>query len=104
MLTDELSDAAMEDEAADWRTSQRWVSGPKTYSEIRGFVQREELIPMESIRLTSSQGFQTAIEDAQLYFEKPRNRGFLAMIDIVSARRGDGVTPLPSLQPIHPRG
>ncbi|MEL6107416.1 MAG: hypothetical protein AAFU85_15355 [Planctomycetota bacterium] len=104
VLTDELGDSAMEDEAADWRASQRWVSGPKTYSEIRGFIQRGELIPLESIRLTSSKGFHTAIEDAKLFFEKPRNRAFLAMIDIVSARRGNGVTPLPSLRPTHLRG
>ncbi|MEO1524923.1 MAG: hypothetical protein AAFX06_05775 [Planctomycetota bacterium] len=102
--TDELSDSEMADEVGDWRSSQRWVSGPKTYSEIRGFVQRGELVPIESIRLTAAEGYRVAVEAARSYFERPRNRDFLAMIDIVSARRGDGVTPLPHVYSQQARG
>ena len=73
----------------------RWVSGRKTYAEIKGYVDRGELVPIESVAMTSGKGFAAAIDEGREHFYKKHNRNFLAMVDLVSARENDGVTPLP---------
>lgn len=77
--------------------TQRWVSEQKTYAEIKGFVDRGELIPIETVGLTTAKGFAAAIDEGRGHFYKKRNRAFRAMIDLVSAREASGVTPLPLL-------
>ncbi|MCA9136094.1 MAG: hypothetical protein KDB00_05030 [Planctomycetales bacterium] len=77
--------------------AQRWVSGANTYAEIKGFIDRCELIPIETVALTNGKGFAAAIDEGRGHFYKKRNRGFRAMIDLVSARQASGVTPLPLL-------
>lgn len=73
----------------------RWVSGRKSYGEIKGYVDRGELVPIESVAMTSGKGFGAAIDEGREHFYKQHNRSFLAMVDLVSARENDGVTPLP---------
>ncbi|MCO8123943.1 hypothetical protein NHH03_19520 [Stieleria sp. TO1_6] len=95
VLTDDLPAQRDAGEVADDQLTQRWVSGRKTYAELKGFVDRGQLVPLESVGLTSGQGFTAAIDSGREHFYKRRNRSFRAMIDLVSARQRNGVTPLP---------
>lgn len=95
VLTEDVPDADTENEIVDRERQQRWVSDASSYREIRGFVDRGELVPLETVDLTRGKGFQAAIADGRDYFEKPRNRSFRAMVDLVTARTQNGVTPLP---------
>ena len=99
VLTDDLPPRREAGETAEDHATRRWVSGRKTYTEIKGFVDRGELVPMESVALTTGQGFGAAIDEGREHFYKKRSRAFRAMIDLVSAREGNGVTPLPILFP-----
>lgn len=77
-----------------------WVSGRKTYSEIRSWVQRGCLVPIETVALTEQKGFGEAVAEGQLHFQPRHSHSFCAMIDLVSAREGDplldnAVRPLP---------
>jgi hypothetical protein len=101
VLTDDLPAARLGRETTDEHATQGWVSGARTYSEIKGFVDRGELIPLETVALTRAGGFRQAIEDAKSHFVRRRNRSFRAMIDLVSARQRDGVTPIPLVPPDH---
>lgn len=77
-----------------------WVSGRKTYSEIRAWVQQGCLVPIETVALTEQKGFGEAVAEGQLHFQPRHSHSFRAMIDLVSAREGDpllnnAVRPLP---------
>ncbi|MDV6032687.1 MAG: hypothetical protein F9B45_21895 [Phycisphaera sp. RhM] len=95
VATEDLPARAPDGEMPRDDASQRWVSGPKTYAEIKGFVDRGELVPIETVALTHGKGFAAAIDEGREHFYKKRSRAFRAMIDLVSARAEDGVTPLP---------
>ncbi|QEG02508.1 hypothetical protein Mal15_66290 [Stieleria maiorica] len=95
VVTEDLPAQTGESELPRDDGSQRWVSGPKTYAEIKGFVDRGELVPIETVALTTGKGFGAAIDEGRGHFYKKRSRAFRAMIDLVSARADDGVTPLP---------
>ena len=95
VLTDRVPVTDRQDELPRDDTRQRWVSGEKTYSEIKGLVDRGELVPIETVGLTQGMGFTDAIDAGRDHFYKKRSRAFRAMIDLVSARQGSSVTPLP---------
>ena len=95
VLTDDLPPPTSDSESPPDDAPQRWVSGRKTYSEIKGLVDRGELIPIETVSLTTGDGFEAAIDAGREHFYKKRSRALRAMIDLVSAREGSGVTPLP---------
>lgn len=99
VLTDDLAPDGEARETSGDHASQRWVSGRRTYTELKGFVDRGELIPLESVALTTGKGFRTAMDEGRQHFYKKRSRAFRAMIDLVSAREGNGVTPLPIVFP-----
>ncbi|KAA5544550.1 hypothetical protein FYK55_09520 [Roseiconus nitratireducens] len=84
-------------ESRDDQAGRRWVCGRRTYSEIKGFVDRGELVPLETVLLTRGEGFARAVEEGRIHFEKRRNHAFHSMVDIASARQGDGITPLPTM-------
>ena len=71
-----------------------WVSDRTAYEEIRGYVERGELVPLETVGLTASTSFAEAIAEAEGYFRLKRNRNFHSMVDIVLSRENQ-VTPLP---------
>ena len=81
--------------SSDEPAPRRWVSDEKTYGEIKSFVDRGELVPIETVALTERKGFEDAIDAGRDHFYKTRSRAFRAMIDLVSARNGNAVTPLP---------
>jgi hypothetical protein len=95
VLTEDVPAAGSEKDLADGQRNRRWVSGADCYREIKGFVDRGELIPLETVGLTQGKGFQHAVADGRAHFDPPRNRSFRAMIDLVTARENNGVTPLP---------
>lgn len=71
----------------------KWVSDRTTYGEIKAYVDSGDLVPLESVLLTSRSGFREAIDAGLEYFSLKRSRSFHSMVDIVSAR--EVVTPLP---------
>ena len=71
-----------------------WFSDRSVYEELRGYVQRGELVPLETVRLTSGTSFAESISEAVGYFDVKRNRNFHSMVDIPLAREKQ-VTPLP---------
>lgn len=72
-----------------------WVSDRTTYLELKGYVDDDMLVPMETVSLTTPSGFQEAVDEAKHeYFSKLRNGSFYSMINIARAREED-VTPLP---------
>lgn len=95
VITDDLPASDEEHESNETDRSKRWVSGPESYRELKGFVDRGELIPMETVALTTGTGFWAAVDEGREYFYKARNRSFRAMIDLVSARQPNGATPIP---------
>lgn len=76
----------------DFPTS-KWIIGRGSYSEIKSYVDDGDLVPMESVSLTSGEGFERAVEEGMSYFSNKRNRSFHSMVDIFSSR--ESVTPLP---------
>lgn len=80
---------------SDYRWTPRWVSDGNAYAEIKSYVDRGKLIPLETVALTRGQGFRKAIDAGRKHFYKHRSRNFRAMIDLVSARKEDSVTPIP---------
>lgn len=71
-----------------------WFSDRAVYEELRGYLQRGELVPIETVRLTSGASFADATAEAVGYFDLKRNRNFHSMVDIVLSREKQ-VTPLP---------
>lgn len=76
---------------------QRWISGRKTYGELKSYVDEGSLVPLETVYMTQMAGFAEAKQAGREYFEKARSSSFHSMIDIASAR--EGVTPLPLCAP-----
>ncbi|MBL8891513.1 MAG: hypothetical protein JNL67_16150 [Planctomycetaceae bacterium] len=81
-----------------------WYSPQSAYSEIRSYVlpTPRSLVPMETVMLTQRSGFQAAIKEATVYFEKSRSKEFHSMIDV--ARSRTRVTPIPLGVPHWPDG
>lgn len=70
-----------------------WVADRSSYQEIKKFVDNGELIPLESVLITSVGGFREAIARGRDYFAKRMNIEFHSMVDIFSSR--EVVTPIP---------
>ena len=70
-----------------------WIIPKSAYREIRSYIMEEKLIPLESVFLTNTSGYQDAVEEGKSYFEHVRHRTFHSMIDIIASR--EHVTPLP---------
>ena len=69
-----------------------WYFEKSAYKEIIELVRAEELVPLESVSLTSARSFWGSIDEG---FENLRSkREFDAMIDVVLARESQ-VTPIP---------
>jgi hypothetical protein len=84
------------DEAADPADATEvapWIFPRSAYAEIRKYVKAGKIVPLESVFLTSSSGFQEAVDEAVGYFKEARNRHFHSMVDVLRAR--ENVTPLP---------
>lgn len=66
--------------------------GRRFLDEIRRSVERNHLVPLETVSLTRREGFLKAAEEGAAWLNNSRN--FDSMIDIALART-QGVTPLP---------
>lgn len=94
---DELNGGPLADQRRSGSTTSiefPWFSPRSTYEELRGYVQRGELVPLETVRLTSRASYSDAIAEAVGYFDLKRNRNFHSMVDIALSREKQ-VTPLP---------
>jgi hypothetical protein len=69
-----------------------WVFGPSAYEEILRRISDGDLVPLETVWLTTNSGFWDAVETGSDNL-KPR-REFELMVDVARARLGF-VTPLP---------
>lgn len=73
--------------------SRNWVlTGPDVHREVLAAVQNELLVPIEATALTLSEGFDSAIG---LGHENLEDANSLHTIDVLIARQGSNVTPLP---------
>lgn len=70
-----------------------WYS-KHVYGELRRYVQNGDLVPLETVRLTSGWGFRQARDEAVGYFDNVRNKDFHSIVDVARAR-AEHVTPLP---------
>lgn len=99
VMTEGVAQSEINEESRDDHRGERWIAWRIAYPEVKGFVDRGELIPLETVLLTSGGGFTAAIEEGRAVFRNARNHAFHSMIDISSARQGNGITPLPLFQP-----
>lgn len=93
VAADNLGGGSDEERGSREEPSPGWISDRSTYAEIRSYVHKGTLVPLETVMLTSGGGFQETIDEGRTYFENKRNRGFHSMVDILRAR--ECVTPLP---------
>lgn len=69
-----------------------WISRKTNYREIKKHINRERLVPIETVALTESSGFWDAVTTGRKNLDKERD--FHSMLDIAIAREIP-VTPLP---------
>jgi hypothetical protein len=75
-----------------------WQFRRPQFAQIMQCIQRGDLVPLETVDLTSRASFDTAMQDG---LENLRNKSeFDALLDLLQARRNEPpVTPLPIIQP-----
>jgi hypothetical protein len=71
-----------------------WSFDTTTRDAIVAFIERGDLVPLESVSLTGRESLAAAIETGRRYFAKKERKRFLCMLDVRTARE-QGVTPLP---------
>jgi hypothetical protein len=71
-----------------------WSFDASTLGAIVAFVERGDLVPLESVSLTARESLSAAIDTGRSYFAKKERKRFLSMLDVRTARE-QGVTPLP---------
>jgi hypothetical protein len=74
-----------------------WVFSGAVFKEILDAIDRDHLVPLESVGLTERRSFAKAIRKGRKHFEVPDE--FECMIDVAIARER-GVTPLPLQRPL----
>ena len=74
-----------------------WYYGRQYFAQIMQCIQRGDLVPLETVDLTSRASFDTAMQDG---LENLRNKNeFDSLLDLLQARRNQPpVTPLPIIQ------
>lgn len=78
-----------------------WQFQRQHFAQIMQSIQRGDLVPLETVGITSRSSFDTAMQDG---LENLRNkREFDSLLDLLQARRNEPpVTPLPIIQSEHP--
>lgn len=71
-----------------------WSFDASTRDAIVAFIERGDLVPLESVSLTARESLSVAIDTGRGYFAKKERKRFLCMLDVRTARE-QGVTPLP---------
>ncbi len=71
-----------------------WSFDASTRDAIVAFIERGDLVPLESVSLTARESLSVAIDTGRGYFAKRERKRFLCMLDVRTARE-QGVTPLP---------
>jgi hypothetical protein len=80
--------------SAKRRPSAPWCYDRSALPEIRRAIERNQLVPLESVGLTGRSSLGEAAADARTYFEADQEERFELMLDVMTARER-GVTPLP---------
>jgi hypothetical protein len=80
--------------AATRRPGAAWCFTKAALEEVKAAIDRNELVPLESVGLTARSSFTQAGDDGRWYFLKTNQKRFLMMLDIQTAREHN-VTPLP---------
>ena len=83
------------DAAVTAAEGESWISGKVAYDEIVREIDRGNLVPLESVKLTENCGFWEAVEAGRENLLERKE--FHSMIDVLSART-DRVTPLPFVE------
>lgn len=80
-----------------------WQFQRQHFAQIMQSIQRGDLVPLETVDLTSRASFDAAMQDG---LENLRNKNeFDSLLDLVQARRNEPpVTPLPIIQADHVEG
>jgi hypothetical protein len=75
-----------------------WQFQRAQFAQIMQCIQRGDLVPLETVDITSRASFDTAMQDG---LENLRNKSeFDSLLDLLQARRNEPpVTPLPIIQP-----
>jgi hypothetical protein len=83
------------DTAVTAAEGESWISGKVAYDEIVREIDRGNLVPLESVKLTENCGFWEAVEAGRENLLERKE--FHSMVDVLSART-DRVTPLPFVE------
>jgi hypothetical protein len=90
-----IGDAIRGDGAsAKKRPGAEWCYGTAALKEITRAIEKNQLVPLESVGLTGRTSFRDAADQARDYFAPEEAGRFLMMLDIRAARDAH-VTPLP---------
>jgi len=73
--------------------SDTWMIGRGRFAEISALVQQGHIVPLETVSLTSRDGFWPAVKDGISNLRSRRQ--FHSMFDLVTAREKEKVTPIP---------
>jgi hypothetical protein len=74
------------------KSNRKWALGKQNFVEILRFIERQELVPLESVLLTSRSSFADGANEGMQNLRDPEE--FESMVDIKLARASD-VLPLP---------
>jgi hypothetical protein len=80
--------------SARHRPGASWCFDASALPHIKRAIDRNQLVPLESVGLTRRSSFADAADEGRTYFDEENVGRFLQMLDVMTARER-GVTPLP---------